>query len=120
MSISIEVIDSATGRSAVGSSFRLWRKGAEWDELANGKVGETETVPALPTAPEAEPPGQPLKRGMYRLRLELDTYFAGLGVTPFQSQVEVVFRVFDSEQRIRFLTMITPSSCETHIVLIDK
>lgn len=118
MSISIEVIDSATGRPAVGTSFRLWRKAAQWDELASGQVGEAETFPALPTCPDA--PGQPLRRGMYRLRLELDTYFAGLGVTPFQSQVEVMFRVFHSEQRIRFLTMITPSSCETHIVLIDE
>lgn len=118
MSISIEVIDSATGRSATGTNFRLWRRSTQWDELATGQVGGTEIFPVPPAMPGSVP-GRPLERGMYRLQLELDTYFAGLGVTPFQSQVEVAFRVFHSGQRIRFVMMITPSSCDTHIMLID-
>lgn len=118
MSISIEVIDSTTGRSAAGTRYRVWRKDTEWVELGTGRVGQSETP--LPAPREvSSPPCWPLTHGMYRLRLELDSYFAGLGVTSFHSQVEVVFRVFDPGQRIRLVMTIAPSSCDTNIVLAD-
>lgn len=121
MSISIEVIDSATGRSAVGTGYRMWRMDTEWDELAAGLVGEAETFPVLPVSPEPSAPAdRPLRQGMYRLRLELDSYFAGLGVTSFQSQIEVVFRVLHPGQRVRLVMMIAPSSCDVNIVLMDE
>lgn len=119
MSISIEVIDSTTGRSAAGTRYRMWRKGTEWVELGTGQVGQSET--ALPAPQEVSTTTcWPLTHGMYRLRLELDSYFAALGVTSFHSQVEVVFRVFHPGQRIRLVMTIAPSSCDTNIVLVDE
>lgn len=109
MSISVEVMDATTGRPAAGVAVGFGPEAdAGWWARKPVRTDEAGRVAAVDEATQ---------RGRYRLVVDLDEYYAGFGMTPFQSRVELVFRVFHSGQPIRILLMITASSCGTHIVL---
>jgi 5-hydroxyisourate hydrolase-like protein (transthyretin family) len=109
MSISVEVTDSTNGHSAAGVWVTLWREvAAQWHKQASICTDDAGRVDELDTASG---------RGRYRLMLDLDHYFAGLGATPFHSRVEVVFRVFRPGERVRVLLMVTSASCSVYTVL---
>jgi 5-hydroxyisourate hydrolase len=112
MSVSVEVIDTGCGRPAAGVSVALLREeDGRWLELTDTLTDETGRV-ATSSAVNTG-------RGRYRLVLDLDKYFAGFGIMPFQSRVETVFRIFKLEERVRVLLLVTSSSCAAHIVLAD-
>jgi 5-hydroxyisourate hydrolase-like protein (transthyretin family) len=103
MAVRVEVIDGVFGRPAVGVPVRLLQElEGTWYELAADRTDEAGHADGLARASH---------RCRYRLVLSLDSYFAGLGVEPFQSRVDVVFRVFHANEQIRLLFMVTPSSC---------
>jgi 5-hydroxyisourate hydrolase len=102
MSVSVEVVDSAFGRPAEGVPLTLLREvGAAWEPWASALTDDAGCVPVLETASA---------RGRYRLALDLDKYFPALGVEPFQSRVEITFRVFEPGEEVRILAILTPSS----------
>lgn len=104
MSVQVEVVDGMFGRPAAGVSVQLLREvDNSWEELSATLIADEAGRAAMPELAS--------RRGRYRLVLSLDEYFSGLGVQPFQSRVDVVFRVFHPGEQIRVLLMITPSSC---------
>lgn len=109
MGISVEVVDAALGRPAAGISVTLAREAdTRWYERMSTHTNEVGRVEAL---------DPDFRRGRYQLTLDLDQYFAGFGVTPFQSRVQVILRVFHPDDQVRLLLMVTSSSCSMHLVL---
>lgn len=103
MTVSAEVVDSAFGRPAEGVPVTLLRETeARWCVEGTSRTDEHGYAPVLPS-------GTTL-RGRYRLVVDLDAYFAGLGVEPFQSRAELVFRVFGLNDGVHLILQITPSS----------
>lgn len=102
MSVSAEVVDCTFGCAAEGVPVTLLREvEAGWHPQASALTDETGRVPALLAA---------AIRGRYRLALDLDQYFSALGVEPFQSRVEITFRVFSPDEDVHLLLMVTSSS----------
>lgn len=111
MSVRVEVMDCMFGRPAAGVMVRLLREADGcWQELASVLTDQAGCAATLEPAP---------RRGRYRLALSLDEYFVGLGVEPFQSRVDVVFRIFHTGEVARLLLMITPSSCSVCRLITD-
>lgn len=109
MGISVEVMDTTHGRAAAGVQVALFREShGQWHEQALTNTDDDG---------QAAPLVSDTQSCRYRLALDLDHYFAGFGTTPFQSRIEVVFRVFRPGDRVRLLVMITSSSCNTHMIL---
>ncbi|HLU32409.1 MAG TPA: hydroxyisourate hydrolase [Natronosporangium sp.] len=105
MGVLVEIMDCMFGRPAAGVPVQLLREAEPtWQEVVSARTGETGCV---------APYGSGLQRGRYRLVLSLDEYFVGLGVEPFQSRVDVMFRVFRKDEDVRLLLMVTASSFST-------
>lgn len=105
MSVHIKVVDSMFGRPAAGVPVRLWRESdGTWLEASSVRTDEVTGDAELTSHAQ---------RSRYRIEVLLDQYFAGLGVEPFQSRVEVTFRVGRPQERLRLLMMISPSMCVT-------
>jgi 5-hydroxyisourate hydrolase-like protein (transthyretin family) len=102
MNISVEVVDGTFGRAAEGVPVTLLREvDAAWQELARARTGDNGRIDELAAIPG---------RGRYRVVLDLDRYFPGLGVAPFQSRIDVAFRVSNPGEPVRFVLIVTPSS----------
>lgn len=102
MDVSVDVVDSNFGRPAEGIGVTLLREvNANWKEEESAVTDDTGFAFLLSDAGV---------RGRYRLRLDLDKYFSGLGVVPFQSSVEISFRVFSSVESVPFIAVVTPLS----------
>jgi 5-hydroxyisourate hydrolase len=105
MSVHVEVVDSMFSRPAAGVPVRLLREsGDSWQEESAVRTDETSGSAELATTTH---------RSRYRVVVSLDEYFAGLGVEPFQSRVDVTFRVGRPNEGVRLLMMISPSACVT-------
>jgi 5-hydroxyisourate hydrolase-like protein (transthyretin family) len=103
MSVFVHVVDYMFGRPAVGVAVRLFQPvDTAWREVS--AVATDATGVATWHSPVTN-------RGRYQISLSLDQYFAGFGVEPLQSRLEVTFRVFRIEEVIRIFIMITPASC---------
>lgn len=103
----MEVVDSGSGRPAAGVAVTItYRTGSTCVELpAEDTDGAGRVAASLPTG---------LTR--YRLRLNLDRYFAGFGVTPRQSQIALAFRGFHPTEHLHLLVLVTSSSCSCHVI----
>ena len=107
MSISVRVLDWVYGRPAVDMGIRLSRdRGGEWHEEARGRTDADGYLAALPLGP--------LSRGIHRLDVELDEYFAGIGVMPFYPRITVIFRVTDQTASYHIPVLITPHAYATY------
>jgi len=105
MGITAEVMDCTFGYPAEGIPVTLHREvEACWQPQGSELTDGAGQVASLATAPA---------RGRYRLALDLDKYFSALGVEPFQSRVEITFRLFSPNEDVHFLMMITSSSTTT-------
>jgi 5-hydroxyisourate hydrolase len=103
MSLRVEVMDSMFGRPAAGVPVTLQAEaGAAWRELTCAVTDEAGCISDLDSSH---------RRGRYRLVISFDEYFAGLGLEPFHSRVEVVFRIFHAREAVRVLITATPSMC---------
>lgn len=102
MSVFAEIVDGTFGCAAEGVPVTLQREvDAYWQPQASAITDACGRAPALPTEP---------LRGRYRLALDLDKYFSALGVEPFQSRVEVTFRIFSPADDVHLLVLVTASS----------
>jgi 5-hydroxyisourate hydrolase len=102
MLVSLDVVDAMIGRPAEGIPVTLRRDGE-----TNGL-----TLPAELTDANGRVtwPGPEEARGKYRLEVELDRYYGSIGVTAFQSCVQMDFRVFDADETVNLLLIISPTS----------
>jgi len=102
MLVSLDVVDAMIGRPAEGIPVTLRRDGE-----ANGLTMPSQLTDAMGRVAWPEPSGP---RGKYRLEVELDRYYGSIGVAPFQSCVHMDFRVFDADETINLLLIISPTS----------
>lgn len=89
MSVSLQVVDCVFGRPAVGMPVRLDRQvDGQWREQFKDRTDSHGYLAASPIHRQ--------ERGVYRLVLDVDRYFAGFGsFSPFPS-ISVKFRAVDS------------------------
>lgn len=101
MLVSLDVVDAMIGRPAEGIPVTLRRDGE-----VNGAMPQqlTDTMGRV-TWPEPSSP-----RGKYRLEVELDRYYGSIGVSAFQSCVQMDFRVYDADETVNLLLIISPTS----------
>ena len=102
MNVIIEVIDSMLGHPAEGVHVRIESQVDEGPAVEvegrtdeNGQFGHSLAGPAL-------------GRGIHRLELDIDGYFATVGLVPFQSKSVIEFRVLDPAERQHIVVMIAP------------
>ena len=89
--ITTHVLDTARGRPAAGIAVSLaLQTGDGWTELAAAPTDAGGRVANLLPAQVKNP------AGTYRLRFDVETYFAAQGAPPFYPYVEIVFQVRDS------------------------
>jgi 5-hydroxyisourate hydrolase len=102
MSILVSVVDSMHGRPAEGVVVCLGGQvDGAWQEIIHGHTDEQgqfrdwygELV---------------LTRGMHRLQLDIDSYYATLGLAPYYPRVSIDFRVADPAERHHIPVQITP------------
>jgi len=106
--ITICVVDSMHGRPAEGLAFRLQRKvGGEWQDQMQGHTDERGEVVGM-LSPLA------VTSGIYRVELDIDGYFASLGMVAFNPNVTMDFRVLDPTQQHHISILITPHSYLTY------
>lgn len=107
MKVTVNVVDCAHGRPAEGVAGRLeQRLGGVWTELAKGRTDERGAISwdGMPS------PG----RCLYRLELDIDQYFATLGIVPSHPWVTVVFRVLDPGADQHIPVLMTPHAHMTY------
>jgi 5-hydroxyisourate hydrolase len=105
MLVSLDVVDATLGRPAEGIPVTLRRDG-EVDELTM----PSQLTDAMGRVSWPEPSAA---RGKYRLEVQLDRYFGSMGVTAFQSCVQMDFRIFDANETVNLLVIISPTSNTT-------
>jgi 5-hydroxyisourate hydrolase len=100
MSVSLQVLDCAYGRPAVGMPVRLDRQvDGQWREQFMDRTDGQGYLTASPV--------RPLERGVYRLVLDVGCYFAAFGsFSPFPS-ISVDFRAVDSGDSAQVSVIIT-------------
>ncbi|GIH75444.1 hydroxyisourate hydrolase [Planobispora longispora] len=86
MGIAIQALDGVYGRPAAGVRTRVERMKA--DRWGDGLQGETDRNGGVLTWRAVE-----FDAGLYRIVLETDSYFAGLGHYAAYPEVTVVFRI---------------------------
>jgi 5-hydroxyisourate hydrolase len=106
MSITVRVLDLANGRPAADLLVRLSRdRDGCWQEDACDRTDANGYLVACP-------PGT-MTRGVHRIDVEIDEYFAGIGVTPFYPRVTIIFRVTDLTVSYHIPLLITPYAYAT-------
>ena len=107
MSITIRAIDCVHGRPAAGITAQLARvnkPGLCRPSQCRPSQGRTDDLGQVSHwDPE---PG--IERGIYRVELDIDGYFASLGITPFMPTAVVSFRITDSPEPCHVTVLITP------------
>ncbi len=104
MAVTVRLADSAHGVAAVGVPVRLEKQDH------NGLV----TVAATVSGTDGWVTDWPLDgaerigRGVYRLTLDTDAYFAGLGVFSFCSEIAITFYVTDPGERNHVTVVVAP------------
>ena len=87
--------------------IRLSRdRGGEWHEEARGRTDADGYLTGLPTGT--------MSRGIHRLDVDLDEYFAGIGIMPFYPRITIIFRVTDLTVSYHIPVFITPHAYATY------
>ena len=101
MELSLDVLDGTDGRYAEGLPVTLQQGvDGQWRVVATGQVSHGE----LALATDGGSPG------CYRLRLNLDRYFLPLGTEPALAQIDLTFRVFQADERVRLMLTVAPAA----------
>lgn len=102
MDVSVTIVDTTFGRPAEDVEVTLLR---EIDTIWHQEAGVHTDQSGRAVIPRGGP-----ARGRYRLVIDLDPYFAGLGATSLQPRIDITFRAFGHDRSIPFTVSITPSS----------
>jgi 5-hydroxyisourate hydrolase-like protein (transthyretin family) len=105
MSILVSVVDSLHGQPAEGVGVHIEsRIDGVWREVVQGKTDQNGEFRPLN--------GGPLpKYGIYRLELDIDAYYATLGLAPFYAKVTIDFRICDTGAEHHIPVLITLFAC---------
>jgi 5-hydroxyisourate hydrolase-like protein (transthyretin family) len=102
MAILVRVIDGMHGRAAEGVTVKLGRQAdGRWQNLTIEQTDKQRRCGEW-FAPQQPP------QGVYRVEVDVDAYFAALGITPFLPKVTVDFRIINPGQNITIPVVITP------------
>ncbi|WP_214324859.1 hydroxyisourate hydrolase [Nonomuraea sediminis] len=103
MPLRVDVVDVAHGRPAAGVRILAFRLAEASSSEAEGCTDQSGSLvwPDL---------ALPLSRGSYRLELNVDSYFATLGIVPANPLVVIVFRVSDPADPPRLTVLIAPNA----------
>ncbi|WP_299168748.1 hydroxyisourate hydrolase [uncultured Arthrobacter sp.] len=105
--VTTHVLDTGTGRPAVGIAARLHRQAPDdWEEVAQGTTDDDGRITSLgPTALEA---------GTYRIDFETGPYFAATGTETFFPSVSLIFELTDPAQHYHVPLLISPFAYSTY------
>jgi 5-hydroxyisourate hydrolase-like protein (transthyretin family) len=103
VNITVNVTDGVSGHPAEGVKVTVADRPA--GELGRGLHGLTDPQGNFTYSPGAE--GLP-HGGCYSLELDVDAYFASLGILAGYKQVTIVVRVVSTQTEYRIGTLITP------------
>jgi 5-hydroxyisourate hydrolase-like protein (transthyretin family) len=102
VSITIIATDIRHGLPAAGILARLERRNEHgWHRPSHGRTDDSGQVSGWDPEPEIE-------RGIYRVELDLDGYFASLGIASFMPTAMVSFRILDSQEPCHIAMLIGP------------
>jgi 5-hydroxyisourate hydrolase len=105
VTVSTHVLDSVTGRPAVGVSVRLdLRVGDDWHHLADGTTDDDGRIGSL---------GE-VAAGEHRITFGTGAYFRGQAVDTFYPEVTVVFEVTDPERHHHVPLLLSPFAYSTY------
>src|SRR5215471_8066949 len=108
--ISTHVLDTSIGRPAEGVLIKLERNipGIGWT-----LIGEAVTDPSGRIG-HLLPPNEHVHMGSYRLRFDVEAYFAGLGVETFFPEVSIEFEIRDETQHYHVPLLLSPYGYSTY------
>ena len=105
--ITAEALDGTYGRAADAMRMRLEYAGdADWMTVARGKAGGDGRIDSWDVPMSG--------RGLYRVVLDSDGYYAGLGLSPSYPEVSVTVRVTEG-QRCHVQVVLSPNAYSVHI-----
>ena len=105
--VTTHVLDTGTGRPAVGVAARLDKHTADgWEEVAGGTTDDDGRITSL--GPEA------LDTGTYRIDFETGSYFAASGTDTFFPSVSLIFELTDAAQHYHVPLLISPFAYSTY------
>lgn len=105
--VTTHVLDTGTGRPAVGVAARLDHQTVEgWQETATGTTDDDGRIRNL--GPEA------LEPGTYRIEFETGKYFAESGTETFFPAVALIFELTDPAQHYHVPLLISPFAYSTY------
>jgi 5-hydroxyisourate hydrolase len=109
--IIVEVLDGFCGRPAAAVGMRVDRAdGADWVPLDQTKTSDQGIV--------SEWDDERFERGVYRIAVESDEYFSGLGLSAGYPEVNVLFRVRDRSSHYRIQVALSLYSYSAHISIV--
>ncbi|ASU80101.1 hydroxyisourate hydrolase [Actinopolyspora erythraea] len=105
--VTTHVLDSSRGVPAAGIEVALEQAGQDgWTPVGEAVTNEDGRVKRL--GPSRLP------EGTYRLTFETAAYFQRLGVDSFYPQVQITFRLADSEQHYHVPLLLSPFAYSTY------
>jgi 5-hydroxyisourate hydrolase len=112
MTIVTQVLDGTYGRSAVGVRARLGRaNGASWMTVAEAETNADGQI--------NDWDGLRLERGLYRIVIDSDSYFAALGVSSAYPEVTVIFRMRSESVKFQVQVTLSPYTYSTYFGTVD-
>jgi 5-hydroxyisourate hydrolase len=110
--ISVQVLDGTYGQLATGIRARLeCSAGDGWKAVVEAQTSSAGRIEELARSP--------FKRGLYRIVLDSDSYFAGLGNDTAYPEVVVVFRMRDEFDGCEVKVTLSPHSYSAYFGVMD-
>jgi 5-hydroxyisourate hydrolase len=105
MSLSTHVLDSVTGRPAIGVAVLLERRvGDGWQQVSAQATNEDGRIGSL---------GE-VSTGQHRITFDTGGYFGARGVETFYPQVTVTFEVTDPDRNHHVPLLLSPFAYSTY------
>jgi len=103
MGISAQALDGVYGRPAAGVQARLEHSvDGRWSHVADAETDASGTIDDFVSGR--------LARGPYRIILDTDQYYSGMGVSAAYPEIAVVFRVRGEPHVCQVQVLMTPYS----------
>jgi 5-hydroxyisourate hydrolase len=113
MGIALQILDGTHGQAAADVSARLERACADGWALAG--AAETGSVGRIANLCEER-----VDRGVYRLAIDSDGYFASLGMSGAYPEIIIVFRIHDESGTCQINVSLSPHSFSVHFVTMPS